>query len=175
MKNRTWSRRNAMKINIYFAIWRRTEPHKLRCQPRNCQLTEKENREQKNSYIYPVEKTTTLRRGEYNLTRAWSMRNSESCFFFFFFFFFAYFLLILYWKYILKILYIFLYLALWIFYELQPLLISKSLYIYIYIYIYIYNTPKSTNYTATCLPSRKPYKLDKPGMQDTAGEAETSR
>ena len=36
------------------------------------------------------------------------------------------------------------------------------------------NTPQSTNYTATCLPSRKPSKLDEPDMQDTAGEAETS-
>ena len=36
------------------------------------------------------------------------------------------------------------------------------------------NTPQSTNYTATCLPSRKLSKLDKPDMQDTAGEAETS-
>ena len=29
----------------------------------------------------------------------------------------------------------------------------------------------STNYTATCLPSRKLYKLDEPDTQDTAGEA----
>ena len=36
------------------------------------------------------------------------------------------------------------------------------------------NTPQSINYTATCLPSRKLYKLDKPDMQDTAGEAGTS-
>ena len=28
------------------------------------------------------------------------------------------------------------------------------------------------NYTATCLPSRKPSKLDEPDVQDTAGEAE---
>ena len=33
------------------------------------------------------------------------------------------------------------------------------------------NTPQSTNYTATCLPSRKLSKLDEPDMQDTAGEA----
>ena len=36
------------------------------------------------------------------------------------------------------------------------------------------NTPKDTNYTATCLPSRKLYKLDEPDMQDTAGEARTN-
>ena len=36
------------------------------------------------------------------------------------------------------------------------------------------NTPQDTNYTATCLPSRKLSKLDKPDMQDTAGEARTS-
>ena len=36
------------------------------------------------------------------------------------------------------------------------------------------NTPQDTNYTATCLPSRKLPKLDEPDMQDTAGEAETS-
>ena len=36
------------------------------------------------------------------------------------------------------------------------------------------NTPQSTNYTATDLPSRKLYKLDKPDMQDTAGEAGAS-
>ena len=33
------------------------------------------------------------------------------------------------------------------------------------------NTPQDTNYTATCLPSRKLYKLNEPDMQDTAGEA----
>ena len=36
------------------------------------------------------------------------------------------------------------------------------------------NTPQSTNYTGTCLPSRKLYKLDEPGTQDTAGGAGTS-
>ena len=36
------------------------------------------------------------------------------------------------------------------------------------------NTPQSTNYTTTYLPSRKLSKLDEPGMQDTAGEAGTS-
>ena len=36
------------------------------------------------------------------------------------------------------------------------------------------NTPQGTNYTATCLLSRKLYKLDEPDTQDTAGEAETS-
>ena len=44
----------------------------------------------------------------------------------------------------------------------------------IYIYIYISpggNTPQGTNYTATCLPSRKLYKIDEPDTQDTAGEA----
>ena len=34
--------------------------------------------------------------------------------------------------------------------------------------------PQSTNYTATCLPSRKLSKLDEPDTQDTAGEAETN-
>ena len=34
--------------------------------------------------------------------------------------------------------------------------------------------PTSTNYTATCLPSRKLSKLDEPHMKDTAGEAGTS-
>ena len=33
------------------------------------------------------------------------------------------------------------------------------------------NTPQGTNYTATCLPSRKLSKLDEPDTQDTAGEA----
>ena len=33
------------------------------------------------------------------------------------------------------------------------------------------NTPQSTKYTATYLPSRKLSKLDEPDMQDTAGEA----
>ena len=32
------------------------------------------------------------------------------------------------------------------------------------------NTPQGTNYTATCLPSRKLSKLDEPEMQDAAGE-----
>ena len=36
------------------------------------------------------------------------------------------------------------------------------------------NTPQGTNYTATCLQSRKLSKLDEPDMQDTAGEAKTS-
>ena len=36
------------------------------------------------------------------------------------------------------------------------------------------NTPQGTNYTATCLPSQKLYKLDEPDMQVTAGEAGTS-
>ena len=35
-------------------------------------------------------------------------------------------------------------------------------------------TPQSTNYTATCLPSRKLSKLDEPGTQDTARGAEMS-
>ena len=36
-------------------------------------------------------------------------------------------------------------------------------------------TPQQgTSYTATCLPSRKLYKLDEPDMQDTAGETGTS-
>ena len=33
------------------------------------------------------------------------------------------------------------------------------------------NTPQDTNCTATCLLSRKLFKLDEPDMQDTAGEA----
>ena len=33
------------------------------------------------------------------------------------------------------------------------------------------NTPQDTNYMATCLPSRKLYKLDEPDTQETAGEA----
>ena len=36
------------------------------------------------------------------------------------------------------------------------------------------NTPQSTNYTATYLPSRILSKLDEPDMQDTTGEAGTS-
>ena len=36
------------------------------------------------------------------------------------------------------------------------------------------NTPQSTNYTATCPPSRKLYMLDEPDTLDTTGEAETS-
>ena len=36
------------------------------------------------------------------------------------------------------------------------------------------NTLQGTNYTTTCLPSRKLSKIDKPDMQDTAGEARTS-
>ena len=32
------------------------------------------------------------------------------------------------------------------------------------------NTPQDTNCTATCLLSRKLFKLDEPDMQDTAGE-----
>ncbi len=35
------------------------------------------------------------------------------------------------------------------------------------------NTPQGTNYTATCLLSRKLFNLDKPDTQDTAGEAGT--
>ena len=33
---------------------------------------------------------------------------------------------------------------------------------------------QDTNCTATCLLSRKLFKLDEPGMQDTAGEAGTN-
>ena len=36
------------------------------------------------------------------------------------------------------------------------------------------NTPQDTTCTATCLLSRKLFKLDEPDMQDTAGEAGTS-
>ncbi len=36
------------------------------------------------------------------------------------------------------------------------------------------NTPRDTNYTDTCPPSRKLYKLDEPDTQDTAGEARKS-
>ena len=35
-------------------------------------------------------------------------------------------------------------------------------------------TSQDTNCTATCLLSRKLYKLDEPDMQDTAGEAGTN-
>ena len=34
--------------------------------------------------------------------------------------------------------------------------------------------PQDTNCTATCLISRKLFKLDEPDMQDTAGEARTN-
>ena len=34
--------------------------------------------------------------------------------------------------------------------------------------------PRDTNYTDTCPPSRKLYKLDEPETRDTAGEAWTS-
>ena len=44
--------------------------------------------------------------------------------------------------------------------------VHVKVYIYTYIYIYIY--------MATCLPSRKLFKLDEPDMQDSAGEAGTS-
>ena len=36
------------------------------------------------------------------------------------------------------------------------------------------NTPQDTNCTATCLLSRKLFKLDEPDMQDTAGQAGTN-
>ena len=36
------------------------------------------------------------------------------------------------------------------------------------------NTPRDTNYTDTCPPSWKLYKLDEPDTRDTAGEARTS-
>ena len=36
------------------------------------------------------------------------------------------------------------------------------------------NIEQGTNYTATCLPSRKLFKLDESDMQDTAGEARAS-
>ena len=36
------------------------------------------------------------------------------------------------------------------------------------------NTPQDTNCTATCLLSRKQFKLDKPDLQGTAGEAGTN-
>ena len=36
------------------------------------------------------------------------------------------------------------------------------------------NTPQDTNCTATCLLSRKLFKLDEPDMQDTAGAAGTN-
>ena len=36
------------------------------------------------------------------------------------------------------------------------------------------NTPQDTNCTATCLLSRKLFKLDEPDMQDTTGEAGTN-
>ena len=36
------------------------------------------------------------------------------------------------------------------------------------------NTQQGTNYTATCIRSRKLYKLDEPDTQDSAGEARTN-
>ena len=36
------------------------------------------------------------------------------------------------------------------------------------------NTPRDANCMATCLPSRKLYRLDEPDTPDTAGEARTS-
>ena len=36
------------------------------------------------------------------------------------------------------------------------------------------NTPQDTNCTATCLLSRKLFKLEEPDMQDTAGEVGTN-
>ena len=36
------------------------------------------------------------------------------------------------------------------------------------------NTPQGTNYTATCLTSRKLSKLDETDIQDTAGDARTT-
>ena len=36
------------------------------------------------------------------------------------------------------------------------------------------NAPQGTNYTATCLPSRKLSRSDEQDIQDTAGEAGTS-
>ena len=39
---------------------------------------------------------------------------------------------------------------------------------------FLHSTPQDTNCTATCLLSRKLFKLDKPDMQDTAGEAGTN-
>ena len=36
------------------------------------------------------------------------------------------------------------------------------------------NTPRDSNYTDTCPPSRKLYKSDEPDTRDTAGEARTS-
>ena len=36
------------------------------------------------------------------------------------------------------------------------------------------NTSQDINYTATCLPSRKLYKLDESDTQNTAGVARTS-
>ena len=51
---------------------------------------------------------------------------------------------------------------------------KQVLCLYVVLFQLLNNTPQSTNYTATYLPSRKLYKLDKPDMQDTAGEAGTS-
>ena len=69
-----------------------------------------------------------------------------------------------------------------IFSEHSRLFIRCSTMEHIYIYIYIYkswtspggDTPQDTNCTATCLLSRKLFKLDEPDMQDTAGEAGTN-
>ena len=44
----------------------------------------------------------------------------------------------------------------------------------IYAFLSSINKVIYSNYTATCLPSRKLSKLEEPDMQDTAGEAGTS-
>ena len=81
------------------------------------------------------------------------------------------------------------------------MLFTKTCLQFIYIFIYVYkqdlainnlngwnviksdqsnyispggNTPQDTNCTATCLLSRKLFKLDEPDMQDTAWEAGTN-
>ena len=40
--------------------------------------------------------------------------------------------------------------------------------------VLVATTPQDTNCRATCLLSRKLFKLDEPDMQDTAGEAGTN-
>ena len=45
---------------------------------------------------------------------------------------------------------------------------------YLYTVGFSGNTPQGTNYTATCLPSRKLSKLDEPNTQGTTREASTS-
>ena len=60
--------------------------------------------------------------------------------------------------------------------HLKKYMVSSN-YFYLLIVIYLRpggNTPQNTSSTATCLPSRKLYKLDEPDTQDIAGETRTN-